>query len=188
MTKENVDSPREIVLSKVKPILSSTDLKGRIKYCNPYFAEICGYTEKELVGSPHNIIRHPDMPKVIFKLMWERIEKNEDILAVVKNKTKDGNFYWVTTSFETKYHPLTKEVSGYLALRHAAPKDTVREITPLYKKLISIEEMSGVVASEAYLIGYLESKNKTYDEYIQELTKYKGLVAVFFNGMRKMFS
>ena len=184
----NAHTPKQITLNKIKPILSRTDLKGYIKYHNPYFSEVCGYSEKELIGSPHNIIRHPDMPKVIFKLMWERIQKNEDMLALVKNRTKSGDYYWVTTLFETKYHPFTKEPEGYLALRRAAPEDAVRDIEPLYKKLLEVEAEGGINASEAYFLEFLREQNKDYDTYVKELTQYRGLVAAFFNSMRKMFS
>ena len=80
----NDTTPKEIKLSSIRPILSRTDLTGKIKSCNAYFTDISGYTEAELIGKPHSIIRHKDMPKVIFKLMWSRLEKNENILAIVK--------------------------------------------------------------------------------------------------------
>ena len=131
---------KEIKLSSIRPIISRTDLKGNITSCNEYFREISGYSEQELVGSPHNIIRHPDMPKIIFKIMWNRLKNNQDILAVVKNRSKSGDYYWVMTSFETKYNPLTKEPTSYLALRKAAPKDAVVEMEVLYKELLKIEE------------------------------------------------
>lgn len=188
MSISNAHSPKRIKLNKIKPIVSRTDLEGYIRYCNPYFSEICGYSEKELIGSPHNIIRHPDMPKVIFKLMWERIQKNEDMLSIVKNKTKSGDYYWVTTLFETKYNPFTKEAEGYLALRHAVPDYAVKGIEPLYKKLIEIEIKGGISASETYFVEFLAEQNKDYDTYIKELTQYKGLVTAFFSSMRKMFS
>lgn len=178
---------KEIKLSDIKPIVSSTDLKGIIKYCNRYFQEVSGYSEEELLGSPHSIIRHPDMPKVIFKLMWERIKKDKNILAIVKNRTKDGDYYWVTTSFETKYNPLTKNRDGYLALRKAAPKKAVQEIIPLYEKLVEIENSEGIEASEDYLIDFLVEQDMDYDTYIQELVDYKGAVKKFFGDLKKMF-
>ncbi len=183
----NNRTPKEIKLSNIRPILSRTDLTGKIKYCNSYFTEISGYSESELMGQPHNIIRHKDMPKVIFKLMWERLEKDENILAVVKNQSKSGDYYWVTTMFETKYHPFTKDKEAYLALRRAASQKTVKAIEPLYAELLRIEEKKGVEASQEYLMQILRQENKSYDEYIKDITQYRGLIATFFNSMRKMF-
>jgi PAS domain S-box-containing protein len=180
-------SGKQIKLSTIKSIISRTDLKGKIEYCNKYFTEISGYEERELIGSPHNIIRHPDMPKVIFKIMWDRLKKHEDILAVVKNRAKNGDYYWVTTLFETKYHPFDKKPEGYLALRKAVPEHAIKTIEPLYKKLLDIEKNEGIEASERYLLKFLRDQDKTYDEWIHEVVEYKGLVVQFFNAMRKMF-
>lgn len=179
---------KEIKLSNIKSIISRTDLKGKIEYCNKYFIEISGYEERELVGSPHNIIRHPDMPKVIFKFMWDRLKKHEDILAVVKNRAKNGDHYWVTTLFETKYHPFDKKPEGYLALRKAVPERAVKIIEPFYQKLLEIEKEEGIQASEKYLLKYLRDQDKTYDEWIRDVVEYRGLVVQFFNAMRKMFT
>lgn len=181
-------SAKQIKLNKMKSILSRTDLKGNIEYCNKYFVEISGYSEQELLGAPHNIIRHPDMPKIIFKMMWERLEQHKDILAVVKNRAKNGDHYWVTTLFETKYHPIDKRPEGYLALRRAAPENAIKHIIPLYTKLLEIEQEEGMNASQAYLLEFLAKQGKDYDTYIRDLVEYKGLVAAFFNTMRKMFS
>jgi len=178
----NMDSNTtdKIELDSVKCILSTTDLKGNIKYSNRYFSEVSGYSKEELHGSPHSIIRHPDMPKVMFKLMWDRLKKNENIIVIVKNKAKDGRYYWVKTFFETKYHPITKEPYGYLSIRHAAPKKAIREVEPLYKRLRSIEARQGLDASQDYLIRYLMKEGKTYDEYLNEITEEKNIIIDFF--------
>lgn len=174
------DSAGTIELDSVKCILSTTDLKGNIQYSNRYFSEVSGYSKEELHGSPHNIIRHPDMPKVMFKLMWDRLKKNENITMIVKNKAKDGRHYWVKTFFETKYHPISKEPYGYLSIRHAAPKKAIREVKPLYKRLRSIEARYGIHASQDYLIKYLMKEDKTYDEYLKEITQEKNIIIDFF--------
>ncbi|WP_428738432.1 PAS domain S-box protein [Sulfurimonas sp.] len=183
----NPNDAQEIQLSDVKPIVSTTDLWGIIKYANKYFQKVSGYTEEELIGSPHNIIRHPDMPKVIFKLMWERIKKDKNILAIVKNRTKSGDYYWVTTLFETKYHPLTKNREGYLAIRKAAPRHAIEKIIPLYQKLLEIERHEGVEASEDYLIDFLVEQNMDYDTYVKDLVDNQGITTKFFNSIKKMF-
>ena len=82
-----------IKLDKHKYIMSRTDTKGNIEFGNDYFFKISGYSPQELIGKPHNIIRHPDMPKVVFKLMWDRIQSGQNIFAIVKNLAKDGRFY-----------------------------------------------------------------------------------------------
>ena len=82
----------EIILNSKRYIVSKTDTKGNLIYANDYFVEISGYSHGELMGKPHNIIRHPDMPRVLFKLMWQRIKTGQNIMAIVKNQTKDGKF------------------------------------------------------------------------------------------------
>ncbi len=180
--------PKEIKLSDVLSIYSKTDLRGNITYCNSYFTEVSGYTQEELIGSPHNIIRHPDMPRVIFKLMWERLKQHKDILAVIKNRAKNGDYYWVTTLFEIKYYPFEKQAEGYLAIRKAAPRKAVEAVIPLYKKLIQIEHRDGIRASQEYLDNYFKEKNTDYDTYMKELVEDKGLTEKFFNTVKKIFT
>jgi len=177
----------EIKLDPKKYIVSKTDDRGVIEYGNDYFVEISGYAESELIGQPHNIIRHPDMPKVIFKLMWDRISAGESIFAIVKNLAKDGRYYWVITEFESKVDPLNNKISKYTAFRQAAPAKVVQEIAPLYKKLVEIEAHSGMDGSAKYLIGYLEDKGQNYDEFIDALIGNKGMFAFFFKAMKKLF-
>jgi PAS domain S-box-containing protein len=178
----------EIQLSTKRYIVSKTDPKGIIEYGNDYFVEISGYTEKELIGQPHSIIRHPDMPKVVFKMMWDRIKQNENIMAVVKNLAKDGSYYWVVTEFEAKVDPISNEIISYTAFRKAATPKAVEAIAPIYQKLIEIEKEGGMEASEKYLRGYLEENGVTYDEFINKLVENKGLFKFFFNAMKKLFS
>jgi len=179
---------REIKLNPKRYIVSKTDKKGIIEYCNDYFVEICGYSESELIGKPHNIIRHPDMPKIAFKLMWDRINKAENFMAVVKNLAKDGSYYWVVTDFEPKVDPITNEIISHTAFRKAAPQKAINAIIPIYAKLIEIEKEGGMEASEKYLRGFLEDKHITYDEFINEVVGYHGMFKMFFTIMKKLFS
>ena len=85
----------ETIVPSGELIVSRTDLKGNITYANETFALISGYTKDELIGKPHNIVRHPDMPKSIFKGLWKDLETKGSWNGVVKNKRKDEGFYWV---------------------------------------------------------------------------------------------
>jgi PAS domain S-box-containing protein len=178
---------KEKVLDPKRYIVSKTDAKGIITYGNDYFVEVAGYSESELIGKPHNIIRHPDMPKIVFKLMWDRIKKGQNIMAIVKNLAKDGSYYWVVTDFEPKMDPLTNEAISHTAFRKAAPKKAVEAIIPIYQKLIEIEKEGGMEASEMYLKGFLEEQGKTYDEFINELVGNTGLFKMFFKAMKRLF-
>ena len=179
---------KEIELDPKRYIMSKTDPKGIIEYGNEYFVEISGYRESELVGKPHNIIRHPDMPKVVFKLLWDRIQNRKNIFAIVKNLSKSGRYYWVITDFDVKVNKATNEIVGYFAYRRSAPKHAVKEIEKVYKKLIEIEKEGGVRASEKYFTGFLEEQGKTYDQYIDEITENTGFVKMWFKAMKKFFS
>lgn len=178
----------EIKLNTKRYIVSKTDSKGFIEYGNDYFVEISGYTEAQLIGQPHSIIRHPDMPKIVFKMMWDRINKGQNIMAVVKNLAKDGSYYWVVTEFEPKVDPITNEIISHTAFRKAAPQNAIDTMVPIYAKLIEIEKEGGIQASEKYLRGFLEDNNTTYDEFIDKLVGNKGLFKIFFGMMKKLFS
>ncbi len=164
-----VPSDRELDWDKSKIILSKTDAKGTILYANEAFIDISGYDEYELIGQPHNVIRHPDMPKVIFKMLWETIKKGENMHAIVKNMSKSGRYYWVITDFKTVFND-AGEVVSYFGTRKSIPTEVITKfINPLYSKLLHIEEVSGVPAAEEYLKGFLEERNKTYTEYVDHL-------------------
>lgn len=179
---------REIKLNPKRYIVSKTDAKGIIEYGNDYFVEISGYKESELLGKPHSIVRHPDMPKVVFKMMWDRINKGQNIMAVVKNMAKDGSYYWVVTEFEPKIDPISNEIISHTAFRKAAPQKAIDTMAPIYAKLLEIEKEGGMAASEKYLRGLLEEKNTTYDKFVDELVENKGLFKIFFAAMKKIFS
>ncbi len=186
--KHPVPTNNEIKLSMKRYIVSKTDAQGKILYGNDYFMEISGYTQKELIGKPHSIVRHPDMPKIAFKLMWDRIEQGKNFMAVVKNLAKDGSYYWVVTDFEPKVDPISNEIISYTAFRKAAPQKAIDAVIPLYAKLIELEEDGGMEASEAYLRSYLEENNTTYDDLINKIVGNNGLFKIFFIAMKKLFS
>jgi PAS domain S-box-containing protein len=156
---------KEINLDPNLSIMSKTDPKGIIEFANDYFMEISGYEEWELMGQPHNIIRHPDMPKTIFKLLWDKLNKGENIHAFVKNMAKDGRYYWVLTNFEFKKDNEGNIISIY-AKRKAAPRNVIFEIEKLYSILKAIENKQDMTTALNYFKGMLEEKTITYDQFI----------------------
>jgi len=120
-------------------IVSQTDLKGVITYANRLFCQVSGYKVNELVGQPHSIIRHPDMPAPIFAKMWETIKGGQAWNGLVKNLRKDGDFYWV----ETEILPVRDEngtIIGYIAARKAASRKDIIENEGIYKKMLETQE------------------------------------------------
>jgi len=157
----------EISLDPFKTIMSKTDSKGIIEYANDYFIEISGYKEWELMGKPHNILRHPDMPKVVFKVLWDKLKQGEPTIAVVKNLAKDGRYYWVVADFISKLDSDGNVISHY-ARRKAVPDQVKEEIGSVYNTLLNIEKNNGMEASEVYLQGFLEDRGLTYEGLIYE--------------------
>jgi len=148
----------EIALDPKRYIVSETDAKGKITYCNDYFMEVSGYTQEELIGKSHNIVRHPDMPKVVFKLLWETISQGKNINAVVKNMAKDGRYYWIFTEFESRKNSDTGEIIGYHADRKSISHHVLAIIADLYAELLKIEKKEGIEASEKYLVSFLKER------------------------------
>ncbi|MBK6744027.1 MAG: PAS domain-containing protein [Hydrogenophilales bacterium] len=150
-------------------IVSKTDLKGRITYGNRIFIEYSGYSASELLGAQHNIIRHPDMPRAVFKLLWDTIQARQECFAYVKNMAKDGSFYWVfaniTPSFDASGNPL-----GYYSVRRKPKASAVKTMSDLYRAMLDAEARAGardaMAASGKLLTDLLQEKGVSYEELI----------------------
>jgi len=177
---------KEIKLNNKKIIVSKTDKNGKILYANDYFCEVSGYSLDELLGVSHNILRHPDMPKAIFYLMWQSIKSGNNITALIKNLAKSGEYYWVTTDFEHSKNS-KGEIDSYLAFRRPAPRKAIEAIEDLYSSLLLIEKKSGLEASLVYLQGYLDERHTNYNEMMNEIISPKSLMEKLFNIMKKTF-
>ena len=118
-------------------ILSETDDKGTILYANKIFYEIAGYVPDELIGEPHNVVRHPDMPRIAFKGLWDDIQSKGFWTGIVKNLRKDGGYYWVHATVLKKI-----AIDGtvtYLSIRRVPQRSTVEDCIALYAELRSAE-------------------------------------------------
>ncbi len=153
-------------------IVSKADLKGRITYSNKVFAEYSGFTESEFMGKQHNIVRHPDMPRCVFKLLWQHIENGQEIFAYVKNLCKDGSFYWVLANVTPSLDDQGRVVGYYSVRRKPNPK-AMSVVVPLYKQLLQIEQNAGsreaIPASLTYLQNLLKEKGVSYERFILDL-------------------
>lgn len=160
----------EKYLSENDFIISKTDLKGNITYGNEKFIEMSGYKESELLGSAHNILRDPQMPKVVFAHLWESIQKKQEVFAFVRNRCKNGDYYWVFANLTASMNE-RGDIIGYYSVRRKPNPQAIEHIEPLYKKLLGIEQSKGIKASQEYLFDTLQQKGVSYDEYIISLQK-----------------
>lgn len=167
-------SGREIDFSKDEIIVSKTDLAGRITYANQTFCQVSGYREIDLLGQPHSLIRHANMPRCVFKLVWEYVQSGQEIFGYVVNRTITEDYYWVlahiTPSFDTQ-----NQIIGYHSNRRVPDKKIVSSvISPLYAELLQIEERhsnrkEGLNKSYSHLVGLLKDKGQDYAEFILTL-------------------
>lgn len=157
-------------------IVSKTDLKGRLTYVNRVFINLSGYQEPELLGAPHSLIRHPDMPRSVFKLLWDTLGAGREIFAYVVNMSKNGDHYWVlahvTPSFDKN-----GQVVGYHSNRRVPDRDVLNStIIPLYKTIL-VEEGRHKNAKEGMnkgfemLLDVVKQKGMNYDELIFALQR-----------------
>ncbi|MDD3504996.1 MAG: PAS domain-containing protein [Sulfurimonas sp.] len=151
-------------------IVSKTDLKGKITYCNKIFMEMAEYKEEELLAKPHSIIRHPDMPKAVFKYLWDTIVTKQEVFAFVVNRTKNNNHYWVFTNVTASVDKNGK-IIGYFSVRRKPNPEALEVIIPLYKEMLRVEKSQGIEASFKVLTDLLQEKGVGYDELIISLQK-----------------
>ncbi|MET0071292.1 MAG: PAS domain-containing protein [Candidatus Thiodiazotropha sp.] len=151
-------------------IVSKTDTKGRIVYVNREFMRISGFSESELLGRQHNIIRHPAMPRGIFKLLWDVIAAGSECFAYVKNLCKNGDHYWVLANVSPDFDK-QGEIIGYFSVRRKPNQQAVDYFSQLYEKLIIAEQEAGtrqaLAASSALLNQAIEEQGfENYQSFI----------------------
>ncbi|MGB5920517.1 PAS domain-containing protein [Arcobacter sp.] len=124
---------KEILLESTTFIVSETDEKGIIRYANDKFCEVSEYALEELIGQPHNLLRHKDMPKATFEDLWKTIREGKTWKGFVKNRTKNDNFYWVYSTI----YPLTLSdgSKGYMSCRKVASRNEIEKATKLYSTM-----------------------------------------------------
>lgn len=162
---------REVFLEPDDLIISKTDLKGKITYVNRTFMKISKFYEKDVLGKPHNIIRHSDMPRGTFKLLWDTLHRGEEWFGFVKNRTADGNYYWVFANVNKGFE-YGKHV-GYYSVRRAAPRHAVALMSELYAKMRAVEsrhsDSRAPQASLDMLMEHVRNEGMTYEKFVLNL-------------------
>lgn len=148
----------EILLEPEKHLMSKYDKFGIFEFANEPFMKVSGYEEEELMGKSLFCVQHPEMPELLFKMMYERLLKKEEFHFIVKNIAKNGKYYWTTTYFSFKINPEDGEILSIYSKRIATSKKAKEYFSNLYKVLVKIENKSGIQAAERYLFGLLEEK------------------------------
>ncbi|MES9833996.1 MAG: PAS domain-containing protein [Candidatus Thiodiazotropha sp. DIVDIV] len=154
MKNRIVPTNQEVLVNEHDFIVSKTDPKGRIVYANRLFMKISGYREDELLGHQHNILRHPDMPRGLFHVLWSNIIQGRECFAFVKNLCKNGDYYWVLANITPDYDA-RDQVIGYFSVRRKPSREAVDFYSGLYRQMVSAEMVAGpkdaIVASSEVL-------------------------------------
>lgn len=160
---------REIRVADDDLIVSKTDSTGRLTYVNRTFMRISNYPEHALLGQQHNVVRHPDMPRGVFRLMWETLKDEHEFFGVIKNMTADGDFYWVFANVTPDHDP-SGAVSGYFSVRRSVSLTAVAAASELYVQMRQIEQKAGPAsapeASLAWLRRTLADRQTTYERLV----------------------
>jgi PAS domain S-box-containing protein len=161
---------REVPFGEGELIVSKTNLKGHITYANDVFLRLSKYPVKKVIGAPHSLIRHPDMPRCVFKLLWDTIQAKKEIFAYVVNMAMDGDHYWVFAHV-TPTLDAQQEVIGFHSNRRKPNPDQVAKIKSLYQALRAEEERhdsrkDGMLRGYDMLMAMLQEKGVAYDEFV----------------------
>jgi PAS domain S-box-containing protein len=154
-------------------IVSKTDTTGRILYVNKTFLTLSDFEEQEVLGKAHNIIRHPDTPRCVFKLMWETLQSGHEFFTYLCNLTKFGDHYWVfahvTPSFDDR-----GTIIGFHSNRRSPDYSVIPTVTELYRSLVEeerrhVDRRKGVLAAAERLQSIVTARTSAYDEFVFSL-------------------
>ena len=177
---------KEIHPNNQKSYSTSTNEKGIIVSVSDDFQELSGYSKTELLGKNHNIVRHPDMPKIIFKKMWDTLNNGDEFVGFIFNHAKDGGYYWLAN----KTYLFSREKDGsckYFSYKSPMSSRARHYMTKLYATLLEEEKKGGIEASEVYLNKYLDFRGVTFDEYMKTFLDGGGVLKTGFFVARKLF-
>lgn len=151
-------------------IVSKTDLKGRVTYANDVFVRMSKFPIQELMGAPHSLIRHPDMPRCVFKLLWDTVEAKQEIFAYVINMARNGDHYWVFAHV-TPTFDADRNIIGYHSNRRKPERAQVEKVKPLYAALLAEEarpynRKDGMLRGYDMLVSTLKGQGLEYDEFV----------------------
>ncbi len=168
LTRPRVLTGRERTFEPDEIIVSKTDTSGRILYANDVFLRVAGYTEAEVIGQPHSLIRHPEMPRVVFALLWETLAAGSEIFAYVVNLARNGDHYWVFAHVTPTFDK-DGRIIGYHSSRRVPNRRAIATIAPVYAELLAAERaVSGkreqIEASRTLLEARLAGMGVAYDE------------------------
>jgi PAS domain S-box-containing protein len=161
--QERTFSPDELIVSK-------TDLRGVITYANDVFLRVSGYPMHAVLGRPHNLIRHPEMPRAVFRLLWDALADRQEVFAYINNLAADGAHYWVLAHVTPSYGP-DGAIVGYHSNRRSPASRGVERLRPLYRRLLAEEQRhptakAAVAASYPLLNELIAEQAGSYDEFI----------------------
>jgi PAS domain S-box-containing protein len=162
-------------------IVSKTDLRGILTYVNDVFIRVSGYSEEELIGAPHRILRHPEMPRAVFKLLWDTISAEREIFAYVLNRAKSGDEYWVFAHVTPSFDRAGNHV-GYHSSRRSAYLDALPKVKRLYAQVLEVERpisssAEAARAGMAFLNDVLAERGMSYDQFVFGLSEQTQLSA-----------
>ncbi|HLN24772.1 MAG TPA: PAS domain-containing protein [Patescibacteria group bacterium] len=164
---------KERTFSEDEIIVSKTDKTGRLTYVNDVFLSVSGFEECELIGQQHSIVRHPQTPRCLFKLMWERIESGKEVFVYVNNRAKCGDHYWVFAHATPNFNA-SGQIVGYHSNRRVPKRSALVTLQPLYERLRQEEARhsdtkQGLAASMQMLTDALAKEGMRYEEFVLDL-------------------
>ena len=163
---ERTFSPTDIIVSK-------TDMKGVITYANRVFLDVAAVTEEQAIGAPHSFLRHPEMPRAVFALLWSQLQAGKEIFAYVLNMAATGDHYWVNAHVTPTFDQSGQAIS-YHSNRRVPERRAINAIIPIYRELKEIEDCAssradGLKQAVAHLNSVLDRAGVTYDEFVFSL-------------------
>lgn len=178
INQPNIQRPKPIdnehILRDIDLVVSKSNAEGDITYANPVFLKLSGYTQGDLLDKPHAILRHPDMPKAIFKFLWDNLKQENSVVAFVKNLCKDGSFYWVLATVKVAKNK-DGSFRNYISTRKRVTDSAKITISKLYAQLLKIEHEDGDEASQKVLLDFLSEANidntEKFNNFMIELNK-----------------
>jgi len=170
---------REITFGNDELIVSKTDLKGVITYANEVFERVSGFSQAELIGAPHNLIRHPEMPRCVFKLLWDTLKSGNEIFAYVVNLARNGGHYWVFAHVTPSFDEAGVQ-RGYHSNRRVPYPDALQKVKPLYQALLAEERRvadrhTGMLNAERMVFDLLKKQKQDYSEFVFGLSEQTSL-------------